>query len=90
MEDVYIDSLQTGNLVDSHNLLNKFLEYGYLPTYNKITRSTNGKSQLGSYIDNMFIKISCKHIQPHKQTTAFTDHYPLYMKIDFKIEYMTN
>ena len=72
--------------ITSQEFLQNFLEREYIPSFLNVTRPSNTKSdRIGTCIDNIFIKSYTVNTKKYKIENSFTDHYPLFLRID-KIE----
>ena len=74
------------NLLDTDTIstmfLNSFLDMGYLPFFNSITRPSDTD---GSCIDNMFVKYNFDGINSsYTYANVFADHYPILLTIEHK------
>lgn len=56
--------------------INNFLEYGYKPSFNSVTRPDRLMNH-GSCLDNIFIKTNSVKFTPLKLSIIFPDHYPI-------------
>lgn len=67
------------------NFSNMFLESGYEPYFNSVTRpAPNGVG--GTCIDNIFVKTSVLNITAYKMQVPFNDHYPLFAAFGKRIK----
>lgn len=67
----------------SQELLNNFLEKGYVPCFQSVTRPPDNPAEgKGSCIDNVLIKTNTLNYKSYTITNKFTDHYPLFISID--------
>jgi hypothetical protein len=62
----------------SNLFISTFLDGGYLPYFNGITRPSESG---GSCIDNFFIKTNYDDIKSFTYTNVFTDHYPMFISL---------
>lgn len=77
--DFNIDILKTGQ--HSHEFLNNFLENGFLPGFQTITRPSIDDCTKGTCIDNIYIKTDSIHTKSIKLENLLNDHYPLILQI---------
>lgn len=73
----------------SEEFLNNFLQGGYLPYFNGITRPSNDSYENGSCIDNFFVKTDLLNLNSYKITDPFTDHFPIFLNIGLTIDKTT-
>lgn len=78
--DFNIDILKTNQY--THEFLNNFLENGFSPGFQTITRPSMEDSSKGTCIDNMYIKTDSIRTKSIKLANLFNDHYPLLLQID--------
>lgn len=77
--DFNIDILQINNL--SSECLNNFLEKGYIPGFQGVTRPSINNSEESS-IDNVYIKTKSLNTSSIKFTKLITDHFSLFVSIN--------
>lgn len=77
--DFNIDLLEHNTV--SQEYLSNFLEDGYMPCFQGVTRPAEC-NQEGTCIDNFFFKTNTIAYKAIKITQTFTDHYPLFVNID--------
>lgn len=65
----------------SQELLNNMLEKGFLPGFVNTTRP-NESGEKGTCIDNIYIKTKTLDTKTSKLAIPFTDHYPLFIKLN--------
>lgn len=71
----------------SEEFLMNFLENGYIPAFQTITRPSANGTDEGSCIDNIFIKSEHFNTTAVKYANLFNDHYPLFLTLEkFAIE----
>lgn len=76
--DFNIDTIEFDNL--SNEFLNNFLEKGYSPCFQSITRPSISNPNEGSCIDNIYKKIVSFQTKAIKLDNLFNDHYPLFLE----------
>ena len=67
---------------NSEELLNTFLERGFLPGFNGVTRPKNTTAEGGSCIDNIYSKFQSYSYKNCKYNVEMPDHYSLFSVID--------
>lgn len=82
--DFNIDLLKLDNV--SQEFLNILLEMEFSPGFQGITRPSVNNDNVGSCIDNIFIKTTSIETKSFKLTNLFNDHFPLFLSIN-KINY---
>lgn len=65
----------------SHEFLNNFLEKGFILGFTGITRPSDNNN-LGTCIDNIFIKTNSLLTKTFKISVPITDHYPLFITLN--------
>jgi hypothetical protein len=65
----------------SLELLDNMMEKGFFPGFIHTTRPNNSGG-VGSCIDNIYIKTASIDTKTYKITIPFTDHYPLFLKLN--------
>lgn len=85
--DFNIDLIELDNL--SNEFLNNFLEKGYSPNFQTITRPSFLNPNQGSCIDNIFSKIKSFLTKAIKLETLFNDHFPLFLEFKKPIKTLT-
>ena len=80
--DFNINILET-NMI-SQEFLNNFLELGFIPGFQMITRTSSVKTDKGTCIDNIFFKTESIETSTYTLTNSITDHYTLSAKIKKK------
>ena len=78
--DFNMDIQSSEAIID--DFLYNFLENGYVPFFNKITRPNNADPNRGSCIDNIFGKTDLISIRSCKYMTPLADHYPMFLSIN--------
>ena len=65
----------------SIDFLNNLLEKGFFPSFIKTTRPKNLTTEIGTCIDNIFVKTDFLITKPLTLRVPITDHYPLFLVI---------
>lgn len=81
--DFNIDTLSIG--IINQEFFSSNLEHGYKPCFRGVTRPSNNKN-LGSCIDNFFIKLLAIEHKAFKWFHDITDHYPLIVSLGLNID----
>lgn len=68
---------------NSDMFVSNLVDMGYIPFFSDVTRPNNLE---GSCIDNIFVKSNLIKIKSYTYTNVFTDHYPIFISIDWQGE----